>query len=238
MGLKSDITHRVVAIVDQSYSVSDANVVPTRGSVTFGSTAKKLFARALYIDLRGSQALLSDHTPLTVLKAHKAFLYAVAKCIRAEGGEPRSFNGDSILAFWSGSGSDSAKRAVRAAMKSRYVLDKVVNPKLKEKYSETLDFGMGIGQGDVYVGKSGVAGDENFQDLVWIGWSVYHAVRYGDKAKKPRAIWISKNVWNVINDDSSMTTSADGREMWVYADESFSFGRVRVYKTSFWWPVS
>ncbi len=97
---------------------------------------------------------------------------------------------------------------------------------------------MGIGQGDIYVGKSGIAGDENFQDLIWLGWSVYHAVRYGDKAKKPKAIWISKNIWKSIKDDEKMTIGGDGKNMWVYADETFSFGTVRVYKTSYRWSIS
>lgn len=129
MSLKDDIESRASEVIEESYEVTDAIVTPTRESVTFGATAKKFFARVLYIDLRGSQQLLFDHQHITVLKAHKAFLYAVAKCIRAEGGEPRSFSGDSILAFWAGSDSEVAKKAVRAAMKARYAIDKIVNPK-------------------------------------------------------------------------------------------------------------
>ena len=238
MGLKNDIESRVSEVIDDSYEITDARVTPSRESVTFGTTAKKFFARVLYIDLRGSQQLLSDHQHITVLKAHKAFVYAVAKCIRAEGGDPRSFNGDSVLAFWAGSGDAVAKKAVRAAMKTRYAIDEIINPKIESKYSDSLDFGIGIAQGDIYVGKSGVAGDADFQDLIWIGWPIYHAVRYGDKAKKPKAIWISKNIWASIKDDENMTIGGDEKEMWTYDDESFSFGTVRVYKTSYRWTFS
>lgn len=238
MGLKTDIDTRVASLIGENYTVGDALVVPSRPSVTFGSTAKKLFARVLYIDLRGSRQLLSDHQHLTVLKAHKAFLFAATKCIRAEGGEPRSFNGDSVLAFWPGQGDTNAKKAVRAAMKTRWAMDEIVNPKLRTKYSDELDFGMGIGQSDIYVGKSGIAGDENFQDLIWIGWSVYHAVSYGDKAKKPNAIWISKNIFSSIEDDNSLIMGNDGKNMWVYADETFPIGTFRVYKTSYHWSIS
>ena len=238
MGLKNDIESRVSEVIDDSYEITDARVTPSRESVTFGTTAKKFFARVLYIDLRGSQQLLSDHQHITVLKAHKAFVYAVAKCIRAEGGDPRSFNGDSVLAFWAGSRDAVAKKAVRAAMKTRYAIDEIINPKIESKYSDSLDFGIGIAQGDIYVGKSGVAGDADFQDLIWIGWPIYHAVRYGDKAKKPKAIWISKNIWASIKDDENMTIGGDEKEMWTYDDESFSFGTVRVYKTSYRWTFS
>ena len=237
MSLKSDIESRVEQVIEEEYSVSDARVVPTLESVTFGPTAKKIFCRVLYIDVRGSRDLLSDHQHISVLKAHKAFLFAVAKCIRAEGGEPRNFSGDSILAFWAGSGDDVAKKAVRAAMKAKYAVDEIVNTRLKMKYSDTLNFGVGVTQGHVYIGKSGVAGDENFQDLIWIGWPVYHAVAYGDRAKKPKAIWISKNIHKAIKEDSNMTHS-NGENMWVYKDETFSFGTFSVYKTSYRWIIN
>lgn len=233
MGLKDEIISRIGEVVDQTYTATDANVVPNRDSVTFGPTSKKLFARVLYIDVRGSRSLLSEHDQTTVLKAHKAFIYAVTKCVRAEGGEPRNFSGDSILAFWAGKGGTTAKAAVRAAMKSRFAIDSLLNPRLREKYGVALDYGMGVAQGEVLVGKSGVAGDANFQDLIWIGWSVYHAVSYGDRASKPKAIWISRNIHSSIKNESSLTTGSDGKNIWVWKEETFPIGTVRVYKTSY-----
>src|SRR5205823_3535771 len=120
MALRDDIEATVKTTIESKYEITDAYVVPGRESVTFGATAKKMWGRALFIDLRGSRKLLTDHEHIPVLKAHKAFLYAAAKCIRAESGEPRGFGGDSILAFWYGSDDDIAKKAVRAAMKIRY----------------------------------------------------------------------------------------------------------------------
>lgn len=237
MSLKDEIAGYVNEAINTKYEVEDAYKVPSRSSLTFGSTAKKLFVRAVYIDLRRSRQLLSEHNKLMSLRAHKAFLYAVAKTMRSEGGEPRSFNGDSILTFFPGSNNDVAKQAVRAAMKTRYAIDKIVNPVLNERYNYTLDYGMGIGQGDIYVGKSGVAGDEDFQDLVWIGWSVYHAVEYGEAASKPKALWISMNVWNSIKDDPSLTHS-NNESMWESAIVNLPNGSFTVYKTSYWWGIS
>ena len=96
---------------------------------------------------------------------------------------------------------------------------------------------MGIGQGDIYVGKSGVAGDEDFQDLVWIGWSVYHAVGYGESASKPKALWISINVWNSIKDDLGLTHS-NNQPMWEESVASLPNGSFTVYKTSYRWTIS
>ncbi len=237
MGLKDDIAGRVDEQLVANYSVVDAMAVPSRTSVTFGATAKKLFCRVVYCDIRGSQGIVSKGGPLDGLKVHKAFLYAVAKCIRAEGGEPRSFGGDSVLSFFAGSDNGVAASAVRGAMKMRWALDEIVSPKVSAKYGVALDYGIGIGQGDVYVGKSGLAGDEDFQDLLWIGWPVYYAVAYGDKASKPYALWISNNIWSAIEGDRTLTHS-NNQPMWVYADESIeALGTVRVYKTTYRWSL-
>lgn len=237
MSLKDEITQYIEEAINTNYTVDDAYEVPSRDSLTFGATAKKLFVRAIYIDLRRSRKLLSENNKLMSLRAHKAFLYAVAKCMRAENGEPRSFNGDSVLTFFPGRDKNIAKQAVRAAMKTRYAIDDFINPSFSERYGYTLDYGIGIAQGDVYVGKSGVAGDEDFQDLIWIGWSVYHAVEYGESASKPKALWISKNVWNSINDDHSLTHS-DGVPMWEEVTQSLSIGSFTVYRTSYRWTIN
>lgn len=236
MSLKDEITSYVDEVVNAKYDVKDAYKVPSRSSLTFGPTARKLFVRAVYIDLRRSRKLLAEHDKLMSLRVHKAFVYAVAKCMRAEGGEPRSFNGDSVLTFFPGNNVDAGKQAVRAAMKTRYAIDKLINPVLSEKYDQTLDYGIGIGQGDVYVGKSGVAGDEDFQDLIWIGWGVYHAVGYGEAASKPSPLWISENVWKAIKDDRSLTHSED-KPMWLKETAKLPMGSFTVYKTSYWWTI-
>ncbi len=170
------------------------------------------------------------------MRTHKAFIYAAAKCVRAESGEPRSFAGDSILSFFPGSGEEPAKHAVRAAMKIKWALEEIINPVLIRDYKGKLDFGIGIAQGEIQVGKSGIAGDEDFQDLVWIGWPVYRAVEFGERASRPRAIWISNHVWKSISGDSNMTHSA-GKPMWIREEETLPEGTFTVHKTSYRWPL-
>lgn len=236
MGLKSDIRKRVREQLSERYKVTKAHTVPSRESLTFGATAKKMWGRAVYIDVRGSRDIVSKASALDALKVHKSFLYAVAKCIRNEGGEPRSFGGDSVLSFFPGKGSDVACSAVRAAMKVRYAVDDILNPIIKDKFAVTLNYGIGIGQGPIYVGKSGIAGDESFQDLVWLGFAVYHAVAYGDKASTPKALWISDKVYQAIKDEKSVTHSND-KHMWVWAKESIGFGTFKVHKTTYRWVI-
>lgn len=61
MGLKEDIVGYVGNVVDVSYDISDAYSVPSRESLTFRPAAKKIYVRALYIDLRKSKWLLGEY---------------------------------------------------------------------------------------------------------------------------------------------------------------------------------
>ncbi|MAX73700.1 MAG: hypothetical protein CMH66_08540 [Nioella sp.] len=236
MGLKDEIDAQVSKYLKSRYEVSEGYTIPEKSDIAFGARAKKLkHAVVLYADLRGSKKIVSEHSALTAVRAHKAFLYAASKCVRDQDGKLRSFNGDSVMAFFSGE--NDAKRAVKAAMKTKAAILKVVNPMLKERGIPNLDFGIGVAQGDILVAKSGMPGNELHQDLIWIGWATYHAFQYGDKASNPKNIWISKNVYNSIKDDETMIKS-DGQNMWVYNDNhEFSFGKVRVYKTSYYWNL-
>jgi class 3 adenylate cyclase len=234
MSLSDDIKDMVNKFLTSKYDISDANVVPDKDSLTFGATAKKLWAAALFIDMRGSRQVLSDGTALQSCRVHKSFLHAASKCIRNRDGDLRSFNGDSVMAFFAGD--DADVRAVKAAMNIKYVINEVVNPLLVAHDLKHLNYGIGIGRGNIHAVKSGVGGEEMHQDLIWIGWPVYHAFEYANKAKAPHHIWISKNVFDAIKKDDSMIRT-DGKNMWVFEDQTFSFGEVRVYETSYHWSI-
>ncbi len=238
MSLKGEIKERVDAYLYSEYEITKANVIPDKKSIAFGAKAKEMFARILFIDIRGSRKILSEtDDPLESCRAHKAFLYAASKCIRNEDGQIRSFSGDSIIAFFMGDGDESAKRAVRAAMKIKYAMQEIINPMLEDKDQAELDFGIGIAQGTFTVVKSGMAGDEMYQDLIWICWATYYAVECGDKAQTPYNIWISERVFNAIKSDKSLRYNSKGDTMWSYDDVKLSFGTHKIYKTSYRWII-
>lgn len=218
-----------------TYDISSANIVPDKKSVSFGATAKDLQCVIAYIDIRDSRSLLTKHKRLLTARAHKSFLHVAAKCVVDQSGDLRSFSGDSVIALFKGENAE--KRAVKAAMKTKYAVYKIINPFLQKKANKILNFGVGIARGDILVVKSGVPGNEMYQDLIWIGWPTYHAFEYGNAARAPRNIWISSSVHNAIKDDRIMTHS-DGQNMWVYEDRnSATFGKHRVFKTSYHWEI-
>ena len=236
MSLKDDIEKQVKDYIHSEYNISKSNVVPRRSHLTFGPSAKEMWGRVLFIDLRKSRQILAERNDLVSIKTHKSFLYAVSKCIRSEDGEIRSFNGDSILTFFIGDGIDPARRAVRTAMKVKYALEEFVNPQLEKAFGKVVDFGIGIAQGEISVAKSGISGDEDYQDLIWIGWPVYHAVGYGETVSRPKSICISKNVYNSIKEDRNLIFS-NGEPMWEESEIELKNGTFTVHKTSYRWVV-
>lgn len=231
MGLNDEITNKVNDYLNSTYTIDEGYIVPQKSDIGFGAKGKKLkHAVVMFTDLRGSKKILSDNSDLTAARAHKAFLYAASKCVRDQNGKLRSFNGDSVLSFFTQE--DAAKRAVTSALKLKGAVDNIINPLLSKKNIDNIDFGIGIAQGPILVVKSGIPGEEINQDLLWIGWATYHAYEYGNNAKRPHNIWISKNVFEAIKDDDYLHYS-NGQSMWVWSDETFSFGTVRTYQTTY-----
>ncbi len=238
MSLKEEISEKIADYMESKYDITNASAVPDKKSISFGPQAKKLWATVIYVDLRDSRKLLADNSEkahIQACKAHKSFIYAASKCTRYEGGELRSFNGDSILSFFTGD--DAAKRAVRAAMKTEFVTYKIINPALEQDMGKTLDFGIGIAQGYIYIVKSGVPGDEIYQDLIWMGRPTYHAFECGSLARSPYNIWISENIYKSIEKDNTMIY-ANGKNMWTPDDtHQFTIGKVRIFKTNYYWEI-
>lgn len=101
MGLKEDIVSKVKEIMDTNFEVTDVTYVPDINDtkLTFGNTGLRFSATVLFIDMRGSTKILNKHNRRTVAKIHMAYFHTVTKIAKSLGGEVRSFNGDSMLAF-------------------------------------------------------------------------------------------------------------------------------------------
>jgi adenylate cyclase len=112
----NDIENRVRDYLGGDYEVTETQTIPSVDSVPFGKKVKKMKLCAYCIDLRKSSELLVIHQKQTSGKIHKAFLAAASKVVLENDGEIRSFNGDSLLAFWPAHYKWQLSAAIRAAM--------------------------------------------------------------------------------------------------------------------------
>jgi adenylate cyclase len=219
MSLADDIKTNVADYLAGDYEVTEGRVLPSVEDVPFGKVAKKMNLCVLYIDLRHSTDLLFLHNKQTAGKIHKAFLYTVSAVIRNFGGQIRSFNGDSVLAFWPASYKTEITSCVRAAMTAKWLLGVELSP-LFEGY-EKLDFGIGVDWGEVFIGRC-----------------VNFAVAIGEQARGPNHVEISQITYSNL-EDAAVRGTQDGQEVDMWRDGIVNWqGKDNGTKlTSWYWKL-
>ena len=232
---RKQIEDRTRAIRDEQFQERQARVVPTLDTVdlTFNNVGKTFYATILYIDIRHSSELLDAHRYANVAKLLSAFYNAIVRIANQDGGEIRSFNGDSLLVFYMGAEEETISKAICSAMRMCYTISYIVNPQMKGL--SNLDFGIGIDYGKVLVKKVGISGSVN-KDLIWIGNGVNRATKISDRCKYPYHIGISNKLFQKLDD--AMIYAIDERglksSMWVQSSMLYNGNLETIHKTSYY----
>lgn len=246
MSLKKDITDKVTEIINTNFKIEEVNFVPdiTNSKLTFNNSGLLFEATVLYIDLRDSTGILNKHNKSTIAKIHKAYLHTTVKIATSLGGEVRSFNGDSVLAFFQGTTKTSLSNAVKAAMQIRFM---IANPKsginnLLSQYS-AVDFGIGLDDGKILCTKVGIGGDNNTKDLIWIGNPINKSVVISDECKANEYIGISSYVYSNLTDEVKFGTTKNiynndiKVDMWTPYQIKYNGKWETFYKTTWFWNI-
>lgn len=236
MGFVIDLENQVRDYLDGDYEITEMETIPSIENVPFGKKAKKINLCAYCIDIRKSTELLMVHHKQTSGKIHKAFLAIVSKVVLENGGEIRSFNGDSLLAFWPAYRKSQITTAVKAAMTTKWLLDVKLSP-LFEKY-EKIDFGIGIDWGEVYILRAGLPRNNNNNDLVFIGKCVNYATAIANQAKGPSHIEISEDTYYNLEEDLILGDS-NGQKVNMWKDGQVEWkGAKYTTKLTRWYYTS
>lgn len=246
MGLKEEITAKVKEIIDTNVTIEDVNYIPdiTDNKLTFNGAGVKFYAAVLYIDMRGSTKVLNKHNRPTIAKIHKAYLHTTVKIATSLGGDVRSFNGDSVLAFFHGNTKQAINNAVKAAMQIRFMIaseQSGIN-QLLSKYS-AVDFGIGVDFGKILCSKIGVGGENTTQDLIWIGNAVNRSTVISDQCCSYDHIGISNTVHANLFDELRYHKFTDtfgferSNDMWVNHYLKYNAVSENFYKTSYQWTI-
>lgn len=247
MSTSEDIIKKVKSILDDKFEVEETTSVPdiANSKLTFGNSGLLFEATVLYIDLRGSTALLNKHNNPTVAKIHMAYFHTIVTIANLLGGEVRSFNGDSMLVFFVGTTKATLNSAVRAAMMMHYMIaskDSGINS-LLSKYSE-IDFGIGLDDGKILCTKIGKGGDSNTQDLIWIGNPANKSVSISDQCHSPYHIGISSYVYTNLMDETKYCIKKDAWgntskiDMWSSKTFLYNGQYETLYYTNYYFTVS
>ena len=234
--MRKDISDRIAELLQPGdYKVTESDTIPGPGDtrVTFGETAVRFQATALFIDMRGSTGILNRHRAHNVAKVHKAFLYTATTLLANRGGQIRSYNGDSILAFFQGPPGASVPVAVRTAMEIKFILGVECAAEFK-RYSD-VDFGIGLDHGGILCVKAGRGRNSNHNDLLWLGNAVNRSVRLGDKAASRAHVWISERCYESLDND---TKTSKGVSMWQPQTLEYNGTDETAYSSTYHWKVA
>jgi adenylate cyclase len=245
MGLRQDIYTKVKDIINENFKTEEVTSVPdiNNSKLTFVNTGLWFHGTVLYIDLRDSTKILNKHNKVTIAKIHKAYLHTTVKIATSLNGEVRSFNGDSVLAFFAGNTKRTLSNAVKAAMQIRFMIaneESGIN-KLLSEYS-AVNFGIGLDHGRILCTKVGVGGDNNTKDLIWIGNAINKSVIISDECGSPTYIGISSHVYKNLEDDVKYgTTDLFGQkkqaDMWSPYSVQYNGQYETFYKTGWMWKL-
>jgi len=214
MGYIKELKNKIKDYMDGDYEVTETNTIPSPEDVPLGKKAFKIKLASLCIDLRKSGDLLRIHDKETCGKIHKSYITIASEIITKNHGQLRSFNGDSVLAFWNAEYQYGIWAAVIASLQLKWALD-IEFSKYFEKYSK-LDFGIGVDFGDVYIVRAGLPRNDNNNNLVFLGECVNYACMIANQAHSPFHVEISTDAHLNLGEDLLMGTDIYGvkRNMW------------------------
>ncbi len=199
MGYIKELEDKIKEFTSGDYEIIETKTIPSPENVAFGKKAYKIKLTAFCIDLRKSTDLLKIHDKETCGKIHKSFLTIATKIITENGGQLRSFNGDSVLAFFPAQLKSDIEKAVSTAFQLKWALD-IKFSKYFEQFSK-LDFGIGIDWGDVLIVRAGLPKNDNNNDLVFLGMCVNYANAIANQSHSPYHIEISSKTYSNLTDD-------------------------------------
>lgn len=213
MSLKDDIEKYTSDTFSSVWSERKGKTVPAPEDIRLSNDAVQLTeATVLYADLSGSTDLVDTETWQVCGEIYKSFLYSAAKLIRHNGGVITSYDGDRVMGIFIGEAQTS--NSAKCALQISYVVQEIINPKLKAQYplfSKTIRHTTGIDFSQIMAARTGVRGGN---DIVWIGKAANYAAKLTE-LKTNYTTWATDRAYQRMNDEAKFGGSPK-QNMWVW----------------------
>ena len=171
----NEITSEITQIFRTNWSVRNGGKVPEPQDIKLGNDAVKINATVLYADLKESTKMVNEYKKTFSAEVYKSYLIACCELIKNNDGVITSFDGDRVMAVYIGESKNT--NAVKTALQINYMVQKVINQKIKDVYENTtfeIKQVVGIDTSELFVARTGIRGDN---DLVWVGNAANMAVK-------------------------------------------------------------
>jgi class 3 adenylate cyclase len=212
----ADVTEGVDSYLAGSYEVTNPRDVPDPEDVPLGKKAMEFEATALFIDVRQSTDITDSFRRQTAAKMMKAYFSGAVRIINDNGGKVRSFNGDGMLAFFTGGTRTSP--AVKSAMQIDWFVSELLQPKFRKYFENNLsalgkalnfEIGCGIDDGEIYAVKVGIKGTN---DVAWVARATNTAAKLSSVGSGTKNIYITGIAYDRLHDWAKI--GSDGANMW------------------------
>lgn len=226
----AEIETGIVEILKTQWKKRNGLKVPEAEDVQLGNDAVELEGTVLYADLEDSTGLVLGHKDWFAAEAYKCYLMAACELIRNNGGAITAFDGDRVMAVFIGESKNSD--AAKCAMQISYVVQKIINVKIKEQYKDTsyqLNQAVGIDTSSLFIARTGVRGSN---DLVWVGRAANYAAKLCGLREGSYNTYITEDVFNRLNEKSKYGGDPK-RLMWEKV--MWKERGIAVYRSSWRW---
>lgn len=229
MAISDDVKSGVDGVLLPAWDERDGTVVPKTEDIALKNGAVNLEATYLYADMADSTGLAQNYKKFAVAKIVRCYLNAASRLINHYGGEIRSFDGDRVMGIFVGGRKNT--NSVRCALAISWAVSQVIDPKIKEKWSDvtwTMKHGVGIDTGEAMLVRGGVRGDN---DIVSIGSAPNIAAKLSEQ--RGYSINISSEVFSWLLDEVKL--GPKGESMWSKAGTANFGGKSVAYYGSTWY---
>lgn len=212
MAFIDDVKNKVNTFFKEPYKLTETKTVPSTQGVklTFGNSGLLAELCFIFIDIRASSKLHAIYGVQKAAKIYQSFHAINVKIITRLGGEVRSFDGDRIMAVFSGD--EKCSNATKAAMQIRWAIENILNPNLKTQINPNrgIQIGVGIDYGETLITKVGKGRNTNNHDLIWIGQACNNASHLCQEANN--SIIISEKVYKKLSDSIKFSITSKRKQ--------------------------
>ena len=226
MGLKEELEKEVKNIFSSRWTKRKGTVVPNDTGIKLNNDGVELDATVLYADLSKSTNLVDSYDAEFAAEVYKSYLICAAKIIRSECGEIVAYDGDRIMAIFTGDSKNTS--AVRTAMKINSSVNKIINPAIIEQYGNnryTVKQVVGIDTSELFIAKTGIRGAN---DLVWVGRAANYAAKLANLNNF--STYITSSVYENIHQSARYSNNID---MW----DKRSWNGITIYASNYTWKI-
>jgi class 3 adenylate cyclase len=206
-------------------------LVPEPEDISLGNDAVKLEGSVLYADMADSTALVDRFKDWFAAEIYKCYLVAACHLIRNNSGEITAFDGDRVMAVYTGDSKNSS--AAKTALQINWVVGEI-NSAVKVAYPSTafqLKHCVGIDTSSLFVAKTGI---RNSNDLVWVGRAANYAAKLSGISDPGASAFITQAVFDKLSDETKLGGNPK-RVMWERS--LWQPANVTIYKSNWTWKA-